>query len=104
MKEKMLSLESAKAVYTKKGLYEKGNKMNCQDKPYRISRAHNCGITLVALVVTIVILLILAGITLTYVFGDNGIIQLAKQAKNETEVGIQKEQDELKKFGKYVKR
>ena len=41
------------------------------------------------------ILLILAGITLIYVFGDNGIIKLAKQAKNETEAGIGKEQDDL---------
>ena len=48
-----------------------------------------------ALVVTVVILLILAGITLTYVFGDNGIIKLAQKAKNETEAGMQKEQDEL---------
>ena len=41
------------------------------------------------------VLLILAGITLTYVFGDNGIIKLAQKAKNETEAGMQKEQDEL---------
>ena len=66
-----------------------------QHKSATISRAANHGITLVALVVTIVILLILAGITLTYVFGDNGIIKLAKQAKNETEAGIGKEQDDL---------
>ncbi|MCI9246442.1 MAG: hypothetical protein HFJ30_04885, partial [Clostridia bacterium] len=59
------------------------------------SKISTSGITLVALVVTIVVLLILAGITLTYVFGDNGIIKLAKQAKNETEAGMQKEQDEL---------
>lgn len=54
------------------------------------------GITLVALVVTIVVLLILAGITITYVFGDNGIIKLAQKAKNETETAAQKEQDELR--------
>ena len=34
-------------------------------------RKENKGITLVALVVTIVVLLILAGITITYVMGDN---------------------------------
>ena len=55
----------------------------------------NRGITLVALVVTIVVLLILAGITLTYVFGENGIIKLAKDARNETELAMQKEQDDL---------
>ena len=39
------------------------------------------GITLVALVVTIVVLIILAGITLTLVLGQNGIIGKAKEAR-----------------------
>ena len=39
------------------------------------------GITLIALVVTIVVLLILAGITLTIVFGENGVINQAQKAK-----------------------
>ena len=43
------------------------------------------GITLVALVVTIVVLLILAGITITMLFGENGIIKKAQDAKNATE-------------------
>ena len=43
------------------------------------------GITLVALVVTIVILLILAGITIATLFGENGIIKMAQKAKDETE-------------------
>ena len=38
------------------------------------------GITLVALVVTIIILLILAGITITLTLGDKGIINMAKEA------------------------
>lgn len=53
------------------------------------------GITLVALVVTIVVLFILAGITIAYVFGDNGIIKWAQDAKNQTAEGMQKEQDDL---------
>ena len=36
------------------------------------------GITLVALVVTIVVLLILAGVSINLVLGDNGIITKAK--------------------------
>jgi type II secretory pathway pseudopilin PulG len=40
------------------------------------------GITLVALVVTIVIILILAGITIAFVTGPNGIIEQAKNAKD----------------------
>ncbi|MCI9039275.1 MAG: hypothetical protein HFJ29_05335, partial [Clostridia bacterium] len=40
------------------------------------------GITLVALVVTIVVLLILAGITIMYVMGDNSIFKKAQEAKD----------------------
>lgn len=40
------------------------------------------GITLVALVVTIVVLLILAGVSLSLTVGQNGIISRAKEAKN----------------------
>ena len=38
------------------------------------------GITLVALVVTIVVLLILAGVALNLVLGENGIITRAKES------------------------
>lgn len=50
------------------------------------------GITLVALVITIIVLLILAGITITLVMGDNGLIakaQLAKQKQSEAIVNEQ---------------
>ena len=42
---------------------------------------NNKGITLVALVVTIVVLLILAGVSINLVLGDNGIIAKAQEAK-----------------------
>ena len=56
------------------------------------------GITLVALVITIIILIILAGITISIVLGDNGLIAKASrgaQAYNEAATG---EQDELNKI------
>ena len=40
------------------------------------------GITLIALVVTIVVLLILAGVSLNAIFSENGIIKRAKDAQN----------------------
>lgn len=43
------------------------------------------GITLVALVVTIVVLLILAGITIMYVMSDNGVFGQARRAGSETD-------------------
>ena len=44
----------------------------------------NKGITLVALVVTIVVLLILAGVSINLVLGNNGIIAKAKEAQRES--------------------
>lgn len=50
------------------------------------------GITLIALVITIVVLLILAGVSVSNILGDNGIIARAKEAKNKTnESNIQEE-------------
>lgn len=45
------------------------------------------GITLIALVVTIVVLLILAGISISMLTGENGIITQAQNAKEETRAG-----------------
>jgi type II secretory pathway pseudopilin PulG len=42
------------------------------------------GITLVALVVTIVVLLILAGVSISLVLGQNGLITRAQEASNAT--------------------
>lgn len=53
------------------------------------------GITLIALVLTIVVLLILAGITITFVLGENGIINMAQKAAEQTNQAMQKEQENL---------
>ena len=54
------------------------------------------GITLVALVVTIIILLILAGVTINMVLGQNGLIQKSKIAKEKYENAALDEQAQLK--------
>ncbi len=51
----------------------------------------NKGITLVALVVTIVIMLILASVTLNIVLGDNGLIKQAQMAKEKTDEAVKNE-------------
>ena len=43
------------------------------------------GITLIALVITIIVLLILAGVSIAMLTGDNGILTQAQNAKNKTE-------------------
>ena len=44
----------------------------------------NKGITLIALVITIIVLLILAGISIAMLTGENGILTKADEAKRET--------------------
>lgn len=50
------------------------------------------GITLIALVITIIVLLILAGVTIATLTGENGILSKASDAKEQTEIGTEKEQ------------
>lgn len=49
------------------------------------------GITLIALVITIIVLLILAGVTISTLTGENGILTNATKAKEENEIGQEKE-------------
>ena len=56
----------------------------------------NKGITLIALVITIIILIILAAITINAVFGENGLILRAQEAKFKTEVSSIKDLVEVK--------
>ena len=53
------------------------------------------GITLISLVVTIIVLLLLAGISIMMLTGNNGILQRASDAKEETIIGQEKESVEL---------
>ena len=51
----------------------------------------NNGITLIALVITIIVLLILAGVTIATLTGENGILTRASQASQQTEIAEEKE-------------
>lgn len=55
----------------------------------------NKGITLIALVVTIIVLLILAGISIMMLTGQNGILNKAKEAKEQTTVSQKNEEENL---------
>ncbi len=55
----------------------------------------NQGITLIALVVTLIVLLILAALAINLTIGDNGILTRGQEAKNKTE---QASEDELRKL------
>ncbi len=49
------------------------------------------GITLISIVITIIVLLILAGISIATLNGDSGIIKKSKEAKEQTEISEEKE-------------
>ena len=72
----------------------KNNKIN---KEY-----HANGITLIALVVTIVVMLVLAGVSINLLTGDNGAITKAKQAKMKSEFATYNEELELFNTARYM--
>ncbi len=61
----------------------------------KLKNKANKGITLVALVITIIILLILAGITIVSLLGENGLLNRSSQAKEEAVKAQLKEEIEM---------
>ena len=66
------------------------NKLNLN-----INKQNNRGITLIALVITIIVLLILAGVSIAMLTGSNGILTQASNAKQATEESTEKEKRQL---------
>ena len=60
------------------------------------------GITLIALVITIIVLLILAGVSIAMLTGENGILTQAQRAKSETENAAKNEAAMLDEYNKYL--
>ena len=60
------------------------------------------GITLIALVITIVVLLILAAVTISTLFGENGIITRANNARFQTNLAALKEEIDVYKVGEQL--
>ena len=66
------------------------NKLNLN-----INKQNNRGITLIALVITIIVLLILAGVSIAMLTGSNGILTQAQNAKTATENSAEQEKIEI---------
>ena len=66
------------------------NKLNLN-----INKQNTRGITLIALVITIIVLLILAGVSISMLTGTNGILTQANNAKQATEDSAEKEKRQL---------
>lgn len=67
-------------------------------------RSTNKGITLIALVITIIILLILAAVSINLLFGETGVIERSKEAKFKTHFRSVEEQVELYKADQEMKK
>ncbi len=63
---------------------------------------NNKGITLIALVITIIVLLILAGISITMISGDDGIISRASNAAEQTKEKSKAEGEKLSEAEDYI--
>ena len=61
------------------------------------------GITLIALVITIIVLLILAGVTIATLTGENGILTKATESQEDTEIAEEREKVELSATGALTK-
>ena len=80
---------------SKKSKEKGGKEMKLNEKLKRSKTKSQAGITLIALVVTIVVLLILAGVTINALFGDTGIINKAKDAQNKMDQAAENDLDSL---------
>ncbi len=69
-----------------------------KSRPY----SKQTGITLIALVITIVVLLILAGVSINALFSDNGIIERAKNAQNKVDEAEKKDLEEINKLNNWL--
>ena len=61
------------------------------------------GITLIALVITIIVLLILAGVSIAMLTGENGILSQAQKASEQTEIASEEERVNLAASGALLK-
>ena len=93
LKKRCNCRERERESYTLINRKEK-NKINERDICINASNfgVQNSAITLIALIITIIVLLILAGVTLNMVMGENGIFGKANNAKNKTEVAQYEEE------------
>ena len=77
---------------------------------YTHTHTHGCfneeerGITLIALVITIIVLLILAGVSIAMLTGDNGILTQANNSKEKTALAEEEEQRKLLEQEAYMEK
>ena len=81
---------------------EKSERKNLNKEKNIIMQRNTKGITLIALVVTVIVLIILAGVSISLVLGENGIVNKAKKAKENTELAKTEEETMLNDLAKQI--
>ena len=97
---KILKKERKITLNKKENKISKEIKIN--KKTARKNYSNQTGITLIALVVTIVVLLILAGVSINALFGDSGIINKAKDAQNKMNQATQNDLDSINELNNWI--
>ena len=77
-------------------------KIKANEKLKRKVYSNQTGITLIALVVTIVVLLILAGVSINAIFSENGLIQKTKDAQNKMNEATQNDLDAINGLNEWI--
>jgi len=91
------NVEKIQKVKLKSNMVEEEKILGMKDNSKEgVKRIKERGVTLIALVITIIVLLILAGISIAMLTGDNGIIKKAQEAKEATELSGIKEEVDIK--------
>lgn len=60
-----------------------------------IDKKNNKGVTLIALVVTVIVLIILSGVSVSVLTGDNGLINKAREERTEVNETVDNTQSNL---------
>ena len=76
--------------------------MKSNNKRNKTIYSNQKGITLIALVITIVVLLILAGVSINAIFSENGIINKAKDAQNKMDQATQNDLDAIEDLSNWL--
>ena len=75
---------------------------NKKDLNLKRIKKNQKGITLIALVVTVIVLLILAGVAINLTVGDNGLFRRAQNAADTWQMAEQNEQSEMDKAADFI--
>lgn len=82
--------------------YEIKTKLKKEVEKMKEKLEKKSGITLIAVIITIIVLLILAGVSISMLTGENGILAQAQKAKRETENAENLENERLQQYENYI--